>query len=278
MMFVLIFNWCIAESVNPLYAGFMIRRFPRFVFVVILVYALMLIAVFALSVPIAYAYSYSNDVTTSAAALSDSHDTTYVHGNAFDDSAATYWKTNASGGSCTIDDVYIGQDFGVGNAYEIRRWQIQQLGTNATTSMIIEYSDGGAWTSGETIATPADGANHTYDTANYGSHRRWRLRCNANLGSKWAVTEIQMQYIIPEPTATFTNTPNVTATSTLTPTPTLSPTPNYNIEITTMAGAPIKMERSATYGDLITFGALMTLAVIGFISFGYFYWRKRVRA
>lgn len=80
-----------------------------------------------------------------------------------------------------------------------------------------------------------------------------------------------------------TSTPTATAATatpadTLTPTITPSPTPNYLIQVTSTAGAPMALERTATYGDLTTFGGLLIVAGVLFFIFVYTYWRDRARA
>jgi len=130
--------------------------------------------------------------------------------------------------------------------------QATNTGFNAQASTSSSYADGMLWTS-------------------------------SNGGTSWSSTstiDVQIRVMTaglcstPTPTAFSSATPSDTATPTITP----SPTANYGIEITATSGAPMKLERTATYGDLTTFGGLLIVAGVLFFIFVYTYWRDRARA
>lgn len=106
------------------------------------------------------------------------------------------------------------------------------------------------------------------------------LLFSTNAGVAWTDTAADMYIQMTFGLVTATSTPASTSTpaDTATPTITPSPTPNYLIEVTSTAGAPMALERTATYGDLTTFGGLLIVAGVLFFIFVYTYWRDRARA
>jgi hypothetical protein len=103
---------------------------------------------------------------------------------------------------------------------------------------------------------------------------------STNAGSSWSDRSLDCTFEILISGTCQTATPDATSTPSDTPTPTVtpSPTPNYSIEITATSGAPMKLERSATYGDLTVFAGLVAVSVILFLTFAYNYWRERINA
>jgi len=101
-----------------------------------------------------------------------------------------------------------------------------------------------------------------------------------NAGASWtasSVGDFDFKIITAGLCSTATPTTFVTETPTITPTAsnTPSPTPNYGIEITATSGAPMKLERSATYGDVTVFiGELILMGLI-FVAFAYTFWRRK---
>ena len=125
-----------------------------------------------------------------------------------------------------------------------------------------------------TIGRSADATNPYTGGSRYQSQ---------NSGVSWTVQTSDLYFVITigalSATATPTTIPDTpTPADTATPTQTLTPTPNYNIEITATSGAPMKLERSATYGDLASFGASLIVAGVLFFMFVHAYWRDRSNA
>lgn len=111
-------------------------------------------------------------------------------------------------------------------------------------------------------------------SSNYADGSCWE---SADAGANWTDNSADCWLQVVSASACVTATPGATLTPSATPTPTTtpSPTPNYGIEITSTAGAPMKLERTATYGDMITFGGELVLAAMGFIAFAYWYWKRK---
>lgn len=106
---------------------------------------------------------------------------------------------------------------------------------------------------------------------------------SADREATWSVQAGDMNLWLTIAAVSATNTPQAptatpTPANTATPTITPSPTPNYLIEVTATSGAPMALERTATYGDLANFGGLLIVAGVLFFIFVYTYWRDRARA
>lgn len=132
-------------------------------------------------------------------------------------------------------------------------------------------------------ADQSTNVNWTMVTATTSTYADGTRYISADREVTWTVqaSDQQLWLTINGVSATSTpTTPADTATpaDTSTPTTTPSPTPNYLIEVTSTAGAPMALERTATYGDLSTFGGLLIVAGVLFFIFVYTYWRDRARA
>ncbi len=224
----------------------------------------------------AYAFTYSSDLTTTGQAISGGDNAAHLKADAFDDNTATYWASSQGAGSC-IGAAYIGQDFGAGNEKEIRYFTVRSVAGSVPTYTAFQFSDDNSvWGTALVIARVNTSGIFSYPVDSFGAHRYWRLLCNGNPAGTYVEVEIEMMAILANTATPSGDTP--TPTLTLTPSVTPSLTPNYAIEITATSGAPIKLERSATYGDLTVFAGLLALAVLTFIMFAYNYWRERINA
>jgi hypothetical protein len=208
---------------------------------------------------------YGDDLTTSDNAISGGDTAPYVLGNAFDDDSGTLW--GSSQGSPTVSGfAYIGQDFGAGTEYEIRRFTIRQYytATSEIGSLVVQYSDNGAiWSTLDTITILENGDLQVFDLGASSPARYWRLLANDNPSAgHWYVAEVEMFILIATPT------PTPTSTATITPTPTLTPTPRYEIEGSTSGGEYFLVERRASYADITQIGILAGIAGIGVVGLG----------
>jgi hypothetical protein len=217
---------------------------------------------------VALATTYSTDVSTSGNAISSGDAASHAKGDAFDNSFSTYWQSNITAANCVTSVAYIGQDFGSGNAFDIRYITIRQVtAASLTTSAAVQHSDdASAWSTLAVLTLPSDTNTHDFAIASGGAHRYWRLQCNAPPASAaWAVYEIEMEYILTD-TPTPTLTPTITPTSSNTPTPTVTNTPDYFViatfSATELAGYPITVKPQANYGELSVVGGLMGLSII----------------
>lgn len=126
----------------------------------------------------------------------------------------------------------------------------------------------------------ATDARYTWSGSSASTYAGGSAYFSTNAGSTWTLLSADSYFVITVGPITATNTPASTSTpsDTATPTITPSPTPNYLIEVTATSGAPMALERTATYGDLATFGGLLIVAGVLFFIFVYTYWRDRARA
>lgn len=238
----------------------------------------------ALSVPHsqrAEAQNYGPDVTLTGAAYScgdySGHPDTY----AFDDSTSTAWFSSQAG-SAIAGHACIGQEFSA--AYDIRQISIRQ-GSNAqerVLSVYWQYSDDCVnWHTITVITLPDDGNKYTYsDLPVANLHLCWRILAavNPTTGSDvWANIEIEMMEAIGNPSATpvYTATsPSATPTITLTPSTTPSPTPNYFVEVTSTQGSPMRLERSATFGDIGDGAIGIAQVILLFLVLAVLVWKR----
>lgn len=96
----------------------------------------------------------------------------------------------------------------------------------------------------------------------------------------WSVQAGDMNVFLTIAAVSATNTPTTvpdtaTPAATATPTITPSPTPNYLIEVTSTAGAPMALERTATVGDVTVFIGELILAGLIFMAFAFNFWRRK---
>jgi len=106
------------------------------------------------------------------------------------------------------------------------------------------------------------------------------VRYTSTNGGTWVVGDNDLALVITIGAVTATNTPTATSATatpadTATPTITPSPTANYLIQVTSTAGAPIAIERTATFGDITVFIGELILAGLIFTAFAYTFWKKK---
>jgi hypothetical protein len=142
-------------------------------------------------------------VSTASQAIAYSANSSYPASNAFDGSFSSYWAEAAVAVNGTS---YIGQDFGIGNAYAIS--QIILLAFNNTadnaTSALVQYADGAGaspsgWTTAATVSLNASASalNTISVPSSAGAHRAWRLLLNSAPTGAWAIYELDFQIAIP---------------------------------------------------------------------------------
>ena len=148
------------------------------------------------------------DLTTSAQAISGGdRGATFATAQAFDNNATTAWSILRSAGSAAL---WIGQDFGVGNAVEIKQVKLTARPDFTTghsnalhmpAKWRLQYSDNGmTWTTHWTFAREAPwalGETRTYTAsetaAPTGAFRYWRLHAGDNHATSFfTLAEIQM--------------------------------------------------------------------------------------
>lgn len=242
-----------------------------------------LLGLLAMPTP-ASAVCYSSDVTNAGTPIEDSHNSTNVPANAFDNNAATPWQTGTV--SPTVQWVgWIGIDFGSAPR-NITQVSVNQNGAGTNlwlTSVLVQASSNGyEWITAATVSLTQDTNAHSYAHSSIGTYRYWRLLADSETNTasnRWALDEVEMMEDCWAPTNTPgpTNTPSntLTPTVTLTPTSTYTPTPNHTIEITSTAGAPMAFERTATAGDLTLFIGELILAGLIFMMFAFNFWRRK---
>lgn len=201
-----------------------------------------------------------------------------------------------SGAAC-VGFNYPSTDDLISGPYRIVLDQCGAAGT-VTTSVYVQGAQGGlGWTSNRGPFTVAAGSR-TIDFTDVGPYTGIRVIANSTFTgtNRWNVCEMTtlVKVVIPDtptpsntPTATTaatdTPTPSNTPVNTNTPTPTLTPVPSntptptndYYIVVTSTQGAPMALERTATFGDLAVFAVGTAIFVILFITFAYQYWSKR---
>jgi hypothetical protein len=129
---------------------------------------------------------YSNDQCTGGTVIDYGFSS---QSNAFDNNEGTVTDTGV--GYDTND--YIGYDFGTEK--RIRRVRVVQDASNRPSSLLFEYSDNNNdWTNtGVLTVTSAD---QTWNIADNGEHRYWRLRANSSDASNhWIISEIEMMIL-----------------------------------------------------------------------------------
>lgn len=165
----------------------------------------------------------NNVCNTSYAAIASSiASSSYPATAAFDGVWNTLGWESASNTSMT-GNVYIGEDFGSGNAKHIREITIKQ-GVNAVNNTISSFkvqrsTDNSTWTDVATITTPTDGGIYTYDLPASSAARYWRLLANAQSATNyWLVRELEMREIVRNPalSTTYTYTTGISLPSTYT--------------------------------------------------------------
>jgi len=222
--------------------------------------------------------SLGPDLATTGGAICDSVLSGSTCTNAFDNSGSTSWTTNTTSANCA-GVAYAGQDFGAGNAYEIREISLSQFSASQSTTAVVvqRSSDGVSWNSVQGLTLPLDTSVYYFDIVASGASRYWRILCAATAGGNpWRLKEVEMMDV--EAWAA-TNTPVNTNTPPGTPTPstTPSPTPNYYIEITSTQGPAMRLERSATFGDIYICGGIVLMGIIFFLAFVYRFWTTRAQ-
>lgn len=149
---------------------------------------------------------FGSDLATSGQAISDSEFSTAYDDGAFaDDGATTRWASAIQSPTALTGAGYIGQDFGGGTTYNIRRVAVQQhwaLSGNrlyGTDVIKIQRSDdGSAWTDVDTISPINNALMQTFDIADGGTHRYWRFLADAEVpnwggGAVWTMVEAEMK-------------------------------------------------------------------------------------
>lgn len=227
---------------------------------------------------IALAASYGPDQTTTGNAISNGDASGGAKGNGFDNDLATFWETSTIAANCVSSGAWLGQDFGLGVTKDVRRlWLYTAATSRGITSVVVQTSDdGSSWTSAETIAIVNDALNHSYDLAEHGGHRWWRVLCNSVPSGAWRINEFEMDEILND-TPTPTSIP---ATATITPTPSTTPSPTADIFqfITSTGGPAMRIERSSSYGERYIFYALIAIAFILIVWIALWFWRGQRNA
>lgn len=126
--------------------------------------------------------TYSADLTATGQTIFGSQHASYPATNAFDDSASTIFSTAIG---AALADAWYGQDFGSGKT--IRRIVATYNAAGGSpasvgfTACVLEYSDdAAAWTSAGAFTLGTGLTAQTFDFADAGSHRYWRVRATAN--------------------------------------------------------------------------------------------------
>jgi len=168
---------------------------------------------------------YSSDVTSTSYAISSSDiSSSYPKTAAFDNitSITNFWEPTPISNSAV--NTWIGQNFGSGNAKNIKKFKITQVcagknlaNTSITlygyaTNVILDYSDDGStWTSTESFSlnyytqeSSILSSTICTLTSDYGAHQYWRIRVTAGAYT-WAASEIEM-YTLDTGYATITVT------------------------------------------------------------------------
>jgi hypothetical protein len=222
--------------------------------------------------------SYGPDLTTSGNCIDGGHTGSNVCGGAFaDNGITTFWQSSQTGASGVSGVAYVGQDFGSGNSYVICQFTIHQKGSQGITSVKVQGSnDGSSWDTIATVTIAADTSVNSYPVPGCSNtYRYWILLANANpgAGAPWGINELEMMALLATSTpvpGTATPTPTITNT----PTATLTPTTDYYLYATTTQGAPIRLERSATFGDIGTFAGQLIMIVILLTGFAILIWQR----
>ena len=156
---------------------------------------------FQISIPVGTTVSNASQAISGGDYNSTQAATDAFNGNFGDVTGAntTYWASVQSG-AAIINAAYIGQDFGVGNAYAISEVLFYGAGAagGTPTSMALQYADtAGAYTTAVTVApnTNAGAVTAIAVPTSAGSHRFWRLiaLAAAPAGVYFYAGQIQMQ-------------------------------------------------------------------------------------
>lgn len=220
----------------------------------------------ALSLKIAQASSYGPDLTTTDGAIASDYYSTFIPANSVDNDGATYWLSNLSAGACS-GVCWIGQDFGEGNAYEIRAITLWQANAPVNSVLVSFSHDASFWSLVETLTVVSDLWPHTYAIGPSQPARYWRVKTNTNPGARWGMYELEMMELIESPT----NTPGPTLTPSITP----SNTPDYFIEGISTQGAPFRLERAASFGDVLSTSAICVVGAIVTLGLFVSFWGRR---
>lgn len=155
---------------------------------------------------------FGSDLTTQGGAIASSELAgSFQKERAFDDNDVTRWAHDGINEPVDATGQYIGQDFGIGNAPNVRRVSFSQHTPTSNyisglNSIAVDYSDNGsAWTQADTVSPIANGLLQNFDIANGGTHRWWRIRAlqdTADPNAAWSVFELQMNE--PSPTSDLT--------------------------------------------------------------------------
>jgi hypothetical protein len=222
--------------------------------------------------------SYGPDLTTSGNCIDGGHASTNVCGRAFDDNSGTAWASSQTG-AAVIAAAYVGQNFGSDVSYVVSLFTLKQGASGNEVGSVKVQAANGSCVSWDTIAIVSvllDGNVDTYPFASSNTYQCWRLLANdqGNITTlNWAVYEMEMEANLATSTplpGTATLTPTVTLTPSVTPTPTT----DFNLYATTTQGAPIRLERSATFGDIGNFGINLVEIVIALTAFALWFWKR----
>lgn len=200
---------------------------------------------------------------------------------AFDGTTATFWASNQQGtaisGVAWIGVLYPSNEVVVTGPFFIVLDQCQPA-ANSLTSVKYQIHTGLGWNSGTAVSVTAGVTTFTANVT--GTYDGVRLMADSNLtgSNRWRVCELGLYMKQPDPFVQApTSTPTMTLTPTITPTPsnTPTPTPNYYIEVTSTRTSPMRLERSASYGDMGITGSICIATAVFAVAFGLWFWRGR---
>ncbi|MGJ3241150.1 MAG: hypothetical protein ACFE0Q_20740 [Anaerolineae bacterium] len=138
--------------------------------------------------------TYTADLCTGGTAIGDMTDASGLAGGFDNDASSPAKKSSSTTG-------IIGYDFGAGNDKAIRQYTLQECTIEAESRMFkdwtFQYSDNNSdWTTADTQTEETgwtNGEKRTYQIANVGSHRYWRVNCSANNGTSiTTIGEVEM--------------------------------------------------------------------------------------
>ena len=222
------------------------------------------------------AQSYGPDLTSTSTAISGgdngAHAATYAFDN--DTTVTNYWESSQTTNSVS-GAAYIGQDFGSGVAYHVRLITVKQHSAagQAITDARLESGNCSTWNTVTSITLAISSAVQQFAIPSSAAARCWRLLALSNpTSTSWRVYEMEMMELVSWPTDT--PGPSSTPTITLTPSTTPSPTPNYFVEVTSTLGSPMRLERSASMGEIgVTMSVCLVGAIVG-LAFLVYFWRR----
>jgi hypothetical protein len=141
--------------------------------------------------------SYGGDATGGGTAIGNGNYESGATGpdKAFDNNAATAYAGGGGELGASANGVsWVGYDFGPGSLKRIRRFTIDQDPNRYASSVKVQWSDDGlSWNTAATVGGLGAGASGNKDFPEAGSHRYWRLLCDANIpiADSWRVWEIE---------------------------------------------------------------------------------------